>query len=108
MSGYKLSILEGFAKRLRSCFRSGDTVAKWTAQNQFIVMLPYLSAVRDAGKISRLILQTLKSPFDVETNQIYAKTSIGITLQQDELKKAETLLNELNHALEKSKNTGGK
>lgn len=101
----KSNILEGFAKRLRSSLRSGDTVARWQ-EHQFVALLPQVSNIKDIGKICDRILQTLKPPFFLDNKKIYTKTSLGIALKEDEIFEAEILLGNARNALQKSKDSG--
>ena len=96
------SLLEEFAKRLKSCFRSGDTVALWE-ENLFTVLLTQLSRTKDIGKISVRILEALKQPFLIEQQKIYVRVYIGISVYQYDGKEPQTLLTNAKSALQKSK-----
>lgn len=102
----KLNILDGFAKRLRSSLRLGDTVARWH-NNQFVVLLPQVVNIKDIGRICNRILKTLKPPFFLENKKIYTKTNLGIAIKEEEIHQGEILLSHARNALEKSKNNGG-
>jgi diguanylate cyclase (GGDEF)-like protein/PAS domain S-box-containing protein len=101
----KYNILQGFAKRLRASLRLGDTVARWQ-DNQFVALLPQISKIKDVGRVSERILQTLKPPFFLENKKIYTKTSIGVAVKEDEIYRAEILVNNAEQALQKSKESG--
>ncbi len=99
------SLLEEFAKRLKSCLRSGDTVAVWE-DNLFTVLLPQLSKTKDIGKISVRVLEALKQPFIIEQQKIHVKIYMGIAVYQYDAKEPQTLLTKAKNALQESKRKG--
>lgn len=105
--GYSLrsGILDGFAKRLRTSLRGGDTVAHWES-SQFVCLLPHVRSIQDVGRICSRMLEALKPPFFLENHKIHTKISIGVSLKELEEKSAETLLNQAQTALFKSKESG--
>ncbi|MBD2394285.1 EAL domain-containing protein [Cyanobacterium aponinum FACHB-4101] len=105
--GYSLrsGILDGFAKRLRTSLRGGDTVAHWES-SQFVCLLPHVRSIQDVGRICTRMLEALKPPFFLENHKIHTKISIGVSLKELEEKSAETLLNQAQTALFKSKESG--
>lgn len=98
----KAGILDGFAKRLRTSLRGGDTVAHWES-SQFVCLLPYVRSVQDVGRICTRILEDLKQPLFLENHKIHTKISMGVSLKEMEDKTAETILNQAQTALFKSK-----
>ncbi|WP_330202687.1 EAL domain-containing protein [Cyanobacterium sp. DS4] len=105
--GYSLrsGILDGFAKRLRTSLRAGDTVAHWES-SQFVCLLPHVRSIQDVGRICTRMLEALKPPFFLENHKIHTKISIGVSLKELEEKSAETLLNQAQTALFRSKESG--
>jgi diguanylate cyclase (GGDEF)-like protein/PAS domain S-box-containing protein len=98
----KTNLLEGFAKRLRTCLRSGDTVARWE-DNQFAVLLPQVRSIKDVGKIAARIKDALQPPFFLEKQKIYLRTSMGIVICEEDGTEAEILLKNAQKTLERSK-----
>ena len=98
-------LLQGFAKRLRSCLRAGDTVARWSG-NKFTVLLPQVRSIKDLGKIGTRILDSLRQPFDVEKQKIQVKLSMGIAVHPDDGFEAEVILENANAALYRSQEKG--
>lgn len=98
-------LLKGFAKRLRSCLRAGDTVSRWSG-NKFTVLLPQVRSIKDIGKISTRILDALKQPFDVERQKIQVKLAMGISVHPDDGYEAEVLLENADSALYRSQEKG--
>lgn len=99
------SILDGFAKRLRSSLRSGDTVAHWETY-QFVCLLPVVRSIKDIGKVSNRMLNCLKPPFFLDNQKIHIKTSMGIGVKDQEIITSEALLNQGQTALQKSQESG--
>lgn len=103
--GLKSSILDGFAKRLRASLRSGDTVAHWEGY-QFICLLPQVRNVKDVGRVSHRMLESLTPPFFIDNHKIYVKTSMGIAIKEEESYTTEILINQVQSALAMSKEAG--
>lgn len=101
----KSSILDGFAKRLRSSLRSGDTVAHWESY-QFVCLLPQVRSIKDVGRVSHRMLDSLKPPFFIENHKIHIKTAMGIAIKDQEPQTEEVLLNQAQTALSKSRESG--
>ena len=98
-------LLQDFADRLNVCVRSGDTVARWGG-DEFTVLLPHVASVKDIAKISTRILDALKQPFEIEQNQLYLQTSIGIAIYPQDGEDAEVLLKHADAALYRTKKQG--
>ena len=98
-------LLQAFAKRIETCLRAGETLARWGG-DEFIILLPHISEVRDAAKLGERILDSLKQPFELEDHRLYAKSSIGIVIYPQDGKDAETLLTHADAALYRTKKQG--
>lgn len=98
-------LLQIFAKRLSSCLRSDDTVARWGG-DEFTIVLPTIKSTEDTVKLAQKILDSLKHPFDVEEHQFHVKTSIGIALYPQDGEDSETLLKNSDTALSRAKEQG--
>ncbi|MGI0479440.1 EAL domain-containing protein [Geminocystis sp. CENA526] len=103
--GLKTHILDGFAKRLRSSLRSGDTVAHWEGY-QFICLLPQVRSFKDVGRVSQRMLESFIPPFFIDNQKIYIKTSMGIAIKDEEASTTEILINQAQSALVKSQDSG--
>jgi len=101
----KRGILEGFAKRLRASLRGGDTISHWES-SQFVCLLPHVRSVQDTGRVCTRMLESLKPPFFLDNHKIYTKIAIGVAFKENEDKSSETLLNQAQTALSKSKDAG--
>ena len=61
-------LLQAVVKRLSSCLREGDTIARWGG-DEFIILLPNISRAKDAAAIAQRILEVLQGEFDLEGNK---------------------------------------
>ncbi len=98
-------LFQGVAKRLRSCLRSGDTIATWNS-NKFAALLPQVKGINNIAKISRRILDAVKQPFNVNQKKIQLQTNMGIAVYNKDGEDSESLVNSANKALLKSYEKG--
>jgi diguanylate cyclase (GGDEF)-like protein len=72
-------LLKSVAQRLATCVRAVDTVAR-TGGDEFVVLLSGIGDPKDAGMVSRKILDELSHPFVIESHEIVTSGSIGISI----------------------------
>ena len=77
------NLLIEFAKRLRGCVRSTDTLAK-LEDNSFVILLPDISSVRAIVKVVHNTHQRLLSPFIIDGEVIELNPSIGVSVYPDD------------------------
>lgn len=76
-------LLQNVAKRLKSCVRESDTVARFGGDEFVILLTDFVdeqSAAQHSAEIAKKILDVLSQPFDLSGNQFITSTSIGVTL----------------------------
>jgi diguanylate cyclase (GGDEF)-like protein/PAS domain S-box-containing protein len=73
------TLLRAVASRLKTCFREGDTIARFGG-DEFAVVLADMSHVDDASNVAQKIKTTFEPPFDIDGHEIFVTLSIGITL----------------------------
>lgn len=71
-------LLQGMAKRLENCVREHDILAR-LAGDEFTIFLPDIHE-EDAVKVGKRIIESLKSPFLINGQNVRVSTSIGISL----------------------------
>jgi diguanylate cyclase (GGDEF)-like protein/PAS domain S-box-containing protein len=103
-------LLQQVGKRLLTCVREGDTVAR-IGGDEFVVMLEELSELPlKAGNQTELIgtkiLEALSLPFVLDNYEYRNTTSIGATIFNDHFQSAEELLKQADIAMYHSKKSG--
>ncbi|MDX5844881.1 DUF4084 domain-containing protein [Bacillus cereus group sp. BfR-BA-01233] len=70
------------AKRLRSCLRSKDVVAR-QGGDEFTILLPDMYSEKSAAFIAEQILNILNKPFFIKDEELSITPSIGIAMSPD-------------------------
>ena len=99
------TLLRAVALRLGQCVRSGDTVARWGG-DEFVVLLPQISAAEDAAQVARKILSTLAEPFRVLGHDVFSGASLGVSVYPDHANGADELIKHADTALYRVKGAG--
>ncbi|MCA1729569.1 MAG: PAS domain S-box protein, partial [Actinobacteria bacterium] len=73
------AVLIEIAKRLRSCVRSGDTAGRIFG-DEFAMLLKAPAGMEEARRIAERIQEGLQKPFDVDGQEVFVSSSIGISL----------------------------
>jgi diguanylate cyclase (GGDEF)-like protein len=98
-------LLKITADRIQHCLRSSDTVAR-IGGDEFVVILPLVSAAEDVSKVAGKILETLNKPVRFEEHDIYSSASIGIAVFPDDGTSVDDLLKNADIALYQAKERG--
>lgn len=70
-------LLKAVAERMRGCLRESDTVAR-VGGDEFVALLPRITAEADAVTVANNILLQLNTPFEIEGHTLNISGSIGI------------------------------
>ncbi|BAY78993.1 response regulator receiver modulated diguanylate cyclase with PAS/PAC sensor (plasmid) [Nostoc linckia NIES-25] len=97
--------LVAIARRLESCLRSGDTVARFGG-DEFTVLLEDIRDVTDATNVARRIQDSLRLPLSLDGNQLQTTASIGIALNCNSYEEPATLLRDADTAMYRAKRQG--
>ncbi|WP_280153708.1 EAL domain-containing protein [Piscinibacter sp. XHJ-5] len=101
-------LLKAAANRLRGCLRAGDTAAR-QGGDEFVICLPTLAEGSHAIPIAEKLLEALRQPFSVGSNELHVRGSVGISVfpgdgaDADELMRAADAA--MYHAKEKGRDT---
>ena len=103
-------LLQQVAKRVASCLREGDTVARFGG-DEFVVMLENLGAnsndaANQAEVVGEKILLVMEEPFDLNGQQHRIGASIGVTLFAGHRNTVEDLLKRADLAMYQAKAAG--
>jgi diguanylate cyclase (GGDEF)-like protein/PAS domain S-box-containing protein len=105
-------LLQEVAKRLSSCLRQNDILARWGG-DEFTLLVSQTSSAEEVAKIAQRLLNALKPAFNLEghsqacrSTSLHISSSIGITLYPQDGEDAETLLRNADAALHRAKQQG--
>ncbi len=98
-------VLRLIARRLTNVVRESDTVARYGG-DEFLVLLPSLSAPDGAAVVARKILRALEAPIDLEGRQVRVSASIGISLYPIDADNGTALIEKADVAMYRAKKRG--
>jgi diguanylate cyclase (GGDEF)-like protein/PAS domain S-box-containing protein len=97
--------LVAIARRLESCLRSGDTVARFGG-DEFTVLLEDIKDITDAINVAKRIQESLRLPVNLNGYQLSTTASIGITWNFSSYEEPATLLRDADIAMYRAKRQG--
>ncbi len=99
-------LLQSVARRLSSCVRESDTVARFGG-DEFAVLLTQIPRAQDAANVASAIKSALDQAFLFEDQEIFVSSSIGISLYPHDGRDTGGLLKNAGAALDRAKSLGG-
>jgi len=98
-------LLQLVAHRLQLCLRRGDSLAR-LGGDEFVLVLPAVDEERAAAMVAQKILDELAMPFQVDSHQLHAGCSIGISLYPNDGDDADSLMRAADTAMYHAKEKG--
>ena len=99
-------ILTETARRMESCIRGADTVARISG-NEFCFVLPQMHEEGDIVILAQRVLHAIAKTFELHCQQVNSTASIGISVFPKDQNSADELLHAANSALSRAKQAGG-
>jgi diguanylate cyclase len=97
-------LLQQVAARLRDKLRTSDTLARMGG-DEFAVLLPAVTQ-KQADMAARMLFQTLRRPFMIQSNDLHVRVSVGVALYPDHGVDVNTLIQRADVAMYAAKSVG--
>lgn len=94
------------AARLKEVVSDRETVARF-GNDEFALLLTQIADPHDVTDLVDRIVESMKVPFDIEGNEVFATLSAGVTFFPEHGKDKQTLLKNAGTALYRAKRAGG-
>jgi diguanylate cyclase (GGDEF)-like protein/PAS domain S-box-containing protein len=98
-------LLQSVARRLFTCVRSSDTLAR-QGGDEFVVVLWEVKHAQDAAVTATKILEALRKPHHIHGHELHVTGSIGIVTYPDDGEDVETLMKKADSAMYHAKENG--
>ncbi|MFT7879839.1 MAG: sensor domain-containing diguanylate cyclase [Sulfurimonas sp.] len=98
-------LLKAVAKRISSCLRKTDFVAR-VGGDEFIILLPTIKAQKNALEIAEKIRYTLNQPFLIEGFPLNISSSIGLAVYPEHADEEQELIKRADTAMYHAKSEG--
>lgn len=99
-------LLRMMADRIGKQLRASDTLARLNG-DVFAILASEIAEESHAAVLAEKIMDTLRKPFQIGSNEIYINSSIGISLYPTDTGDLETLHQHADTALHRAKHQGG-
>ncbi len=98
-------LLIGIARRLESCLRPGDTIAR-IGGDEFTVLLEDIGDGSEVAQIAERIQSEISAPFSLSGREVFTTVSMGIALSSQEYERPEDILRDADTAMYRAKGLG--
>lgn len=99
------NLLVEAARRISSSLRGTSTVAR-LGGDEFLVVLPGLQGADSTTQVAERILHTFSTPFNLNNQEVFVSTSIGIAIYPTDSDNSGTLLQNADAAMYQAKSKG--
>lgn len=93
------------ARRIQTCIRSVDTVARYSG-DEFVALLVDVFSASVASRIAEDMVLAMREPFSLSGRQVYCSASIGVSFYPDDGESPDTLLIKSDQAMYEVKKSG--
>ncbi len=100
------ALLQNVAKRLKSCLRESDTVARIGGDEFTVIVYPFDHEDDAAATVAKKIVEAMRYPMEIEGNTLHVTTSVGIGIYPSDGEDSETLLRNADAAMYHAKERG--
>jgi len=98
-------LLQEVSKRLSTCLRESDTLARWGG-DEFVAMLEEVDSTNDVALVARRVLEALATPYVIDAQEFVITASVGISAYPDDGQDAQSLLKAADIAMYRAKEAG--
>ncbi|NJK55498.1 MAG: EAL domain-containing protein [Pleurocapsa sp. SU_5_0] len=98
-------LLIAVSNLLQECVRENDLVAR-LGGDEFVILLDGIKSVKDATLIGERIQQRMRSPFELQNQNIFTSASIGIVFSSVEYHNSADLMRDADIAMYRAKDKG--
>ncbi len=98
-------LLIAVSNLLQECVRENDLVAR-LGGDEFVILLDGIKSVKDATLIGERIQQRMRSPFELQSQNIFTSASIGIVFSSTEYSNPADLMRDADIAMYRAKDKG--
>jgi diguanylate cyclase (GGDEF)-like protein len=100
-------LLQSVARRLESCLRKSDTVAR-IGGDEFTCVLPHIEQKKDINIVAEKIIRALNTPFELKGHKVQISGSVGASLYPDDTEDIDKLIKNADVAMYHAKKKGKK
>ncbi len=98
-------LLKSIARRLESCLRVGDTIARFGG-DEFAILLVDIADLAEVDAVAERIDAELGRPFHVQGHEFFTSASLGIALSSTGYERPEDVLRDADTAMYRAKSQG--
>ncbi len=98
-------LLREIATRLRQCARGEEVVARFGG-DEFTMLIGPLKSVDDASRVAQRVVNAFAEPVQLEAQELFASTSIGISIYPTDASEAGDLIKNADTAMYAAKGLG--
>ncbi len=98
-------LLQHVAERIQACLRSEDTLARFGG-DEFTLLLPQISKKEGVISVVRKILESIKTPIQINNQDLFTSASVGIAMFPESGETTESLIKSADIAMYSVKANG--